>query len=170
MNVLRVTQGLAEIDHVHQGDLEVIGGVALLVGRVTGDVVVHGGRLVVSGIIDGNLDNRGGAVRITGTILGSITGSPAYTVLDISQPESSDPFATWDPVAAAGNAAKPKSATSTPPHQRRNPLWTVLTTAAVGVATIGALAAVGDNAAIAEVSTGDEAVIIQVVEKPSLDN
>ncbi len=168
MNVLRVTQGLAEIDHVHHGDLDVIGGTALLSGRVTGDVVVHGGRAVVSGIIDGNLDNRGGRVLISGTVLGTISGSPAYTVIEPAQIERSDPFAAWDPVASTSSFKKALvPSVARRPAAPRARLWTSLTAAAVAVATIGALAAVGDNAAIADAITGDGVAIIQVVEKPA---
>lgn len=165
MNVLHVTQGLAEINHVHPGDLEITGGVVLLPGRITGDVIVHGGRLVVSGIIDGNLDNRGGAVRISGTVLGSITGSPAYTVMDIGPAESSDPFASWDPTPRPAKASARQ-----PRPTRRNRLWASLTAGAFGVATIGAVAAVGDNTAIADSTTEDGAAIIQIVEKPEVEN
>ncbi len=178
MNVLRIAQGLAEIDHVHRGDLEVTGGVALLSGRITGDVTVHGGRLVVSGIVEGNVDNLGGAVLISGTVLGSITGSPAYTNIEMATADPDDSFASWDPVAATNASAirtqkSNRSAqlkSTSPPLRAR--LWNSLTALAVAVATIGALAAVGDNAAIAETSVGgnDGAAIIQVVEKSTLDN
>lgn len=192
MNVLRIAQGLAEIDHVHRGDLEVTGGVALLSGRVTGDVTVHGGRVVVSGIVEGNVDNLGGAVLISGTVLGSITGSPAYTNIEMATAETDDSFASWDPVAAAnaspGNAAQSSKRSRRPDRSAksnrtvqlskpiapplRTRLWNSLTALAVAVATIGALAAVGDNAAIAETSVGgnDGAAIIQVVEKSTLGN
>ncbi len=168
MNVLRVTHGLVEIDRTHDGDLEVTGGVAILRGRVTGDVIVLGGQIMVSGIIDGNLDNQGGGARITGTVLGSITGSPAYTIVDVTEKHTGNPFGAWDPQAAEQPALRRERKASAKHAARTNPvtsgrIWTTLTAAAVAVATMAAALVVGDNTSVADSTSG--AAIIEIVEK-----
>ena len=159
MSVLRVTEGVVEINATHQGDVEIVGGVVMIRGRVTGDVDIRGGKSVVTGIVDGSIHNLGGHVQISGTVLGTITGAPSHTVVDITDGAQST-FDGWDPIAAAQPAQRSRQlqaeanqrvvmSTTSPDANKssagRATILSALAATVAGVATIVALALAGGN-------------------------